>query len=91
VVSVVTAFIGLGAAAGALQGYAAGLGRYPASPSGWLARGLVFVGGLYLAAPTERLFGLPFALDLGLGGAVLLLGICLLYALLRQSHKGRIP
>jgi TRAP transporter 4TM/12TM fusion protein len=91
VVSIVTAFIGLGAAAGALQGYAAGLGRYPPSVPGWVARGLVLAGGLYLAAPTERLFGLGFALDVGLGLTVLLLGLCLLYALQRQSHNGRNP
>jgi TRAP transporter 4TM/12TM fusion protein len=88
-VSVAAAFLGLGAAAGALQGYAVWLGRYPPSVLGWAARALVLTGGLYLAAPTERLFGLPFAADLGLGAALVCLGICLLYALRRQSQTGR--
>jgi TRAP transporter 4TM/12TM fusion protein len=86
VVSLVTAIIGLCAAAGALQSYAIGLGRYPATPLGWAARAIVLLGGLYLAAPTERLFGFPFALDVGLGAAILLLGIGLLYI---QRHLGR--
>ncbi len=91
VVSIATAVVGLVAAAGALQGYAAGIGRYPASALGWLARLLVIAGGLMLAAPTERLFGLPFALDLGIGAGLAILGLCLLYALLRQSQNGRKP
>ncbi len=91
-ISVATATVGLVVAAGALQGYAAGIGRYPDGVAGWLARLLVIAGGLFLAAPTERLFGLPFALDLAIGAGLAILGLCLLYALLRQNHKpGRIP
>jgi hypothetical protein len=52
-------------------------------------RALVLAGGLMLAAPTERLLGLSFALDLGIGAALAILGLCLLYALLRQNDKGR--
>jgi hypothetical protein len=74
-----------------LQGYAAGIGRYPGNAVGWFARILVIAGGLMLAAPTERLFGLPIALDLGIGAGLAILGLCLLYALLRQSKKGRTP
>jgi hypothetical protein len=49
-------------------------------------------GGLFLAAPTIRLFGLPMALDLAIGAGLAILGLCLLYALPRQNHKpGRIP
>jgi hypothetical protein len=89
VVSVATAIIGLVVAAGALQGHAAGIGRYPATLAGWAVRALVLAGGLMLAAPTERLLGLSFALDLGIGAALAILGLCLLYALLRQNDKGR--
>ena len=92
VVSVATAIVGLAVAAGALQGYAAGIGRYPDGAPGWIARIVVIAGGLMLAAPTERLFGLPFALDLGIGAGLTILGLCLLYALLRQDRQeGRIP
>lgn len=91
-ISIVTATAGLVVTAGALQGYAAGLGRYPDSPAGWLARLLAVAGGLFLAAPTERLFGLPFALDLGIGAGLTILGLCLLAVLTRQNHKeGRTP
>ncbi len=90
-VSIAAAFIGLGAAAGALQGYAIGLGRYPAPVPGWAARLPVLAGGLWLAVPTERLFGLPMALDLALGAALVILGLSLLYALRRQSENGRKP
>jgi TRAP transporter 4TM/12TM fusion protein len=91
VVSIATAIAGLVVAAGAMQGYAAGIGRYPESATGWLARALVIAGGLMLAAPTERLFGLPVALDLAIGAGLTILGLCLLYALLRQSQQGRTP
>lgn len=91
-VSVASAMLGLVAAAGALQGHAAGIGRYPDGAAGGLARALVLGGGMFLAAPTERLFGLPFALDLGIGAGLTILGLCLLYVLLRQSQKpGRTP
>jgi TRAP-type uncharacterized transport system fused permease subunit len=92
VVSVAAALLGLCAAAGALQGHAAGIGRYPENAAGWASRIIVAAGGLLLAAPTDRLFGLPFALDLGIGAGLTILGLCLLYALLRQNReKGRIP
>lgn len=91
VLSIATATIGLVVVAGALQGYAAGIGRYPASGAGWLARILVIAGGLMLAAPTERLFGFSTALDLGIGAGLAILGLCLLYALLRQSQNQRDP
>jgi TRAP transporter 4TM/12TM fusion protein len=91
-VSVASALAGLVLMAGAIQGHAAGIGRYPGTAAGWLARFLVLAGGLFLAAPTIRLLGLPLALDLGIGAGAAILGLCLLYALLRQSHKpGRIP
>jgi TRAP-type uncharacterized transport system fused permease subunit len=91
-ISIASALAGLIVAAGALQGYAAGIGRYPDGAAGWLARLLVMAGGLFLAAPTIRLFGLPMALDLAIGAGLAILGLCLLYALPRQNPKpGRIP
>jgi len=90
-VSIVAAFVGLGAAAGALQGYAIRIGRYPSTPAGWAARILVLAGGLILAVPAERLFGLPLAFDLALGAALVILGLSLLYALRCQNDNGRKP
>jgi TRAP-type uncharacterized transport system fused permease subunit len=92
VVSVAGAVVGLVVAAGALQGYAAGIGRYPNGAAGWLLRLVIIAGGLMLAAPTERVFGLPVALDLGIGAGLTILGLCLLAVLLRQNHEqGRTP
>ena len=89
VASIVFAFIGIGLAAAALQGYVLRLGQIPLTLGGHLARGLMLVGALYLSVPVEAFVGLkmPAAIALGLGLA--LAGLGLLYSINKRS--GRIP
>jgi len=57
VIVVVTAIGGVVLVAAALQGYLIGLGSLATGPVGWLARGLLAVGGLTLAAPGGGMIG----------------------------------
>jgi TRAP-type uncharacterized transport system fused permease subunit len=89
VASIVFAFIGIGLAAAALQGYVLRLGHIPLTLPGHLARGLLLVSALYLCVPVETFVGLkmPAAIALGLGLA--LAGLGLLY--FTNKRSGRIP
>lgn len=88
IVSIAAAFVGIPAAAAALQGYVPGIGRIPAHAGGHAVRALVIAGGLMLAIPT--LVGSTFAASLAAGATTLALGIALLIAVIGKTRTGRI-
>ena len=79
VVSIVFAFLGIGLAAAALQGYLIRLGRIPSSTGGWLARLLILGGAVFMSIPVPRITGLAFAPSIGVGLALAVAGLALLY------------
>ena len=79
IVSIAAAFVGIPAAAAALQGYVLGIGAIPPTVSGAAVRILLIAGGLLLSIPTLIL---TFATSLAAGVAIIALGLVLLYALL---------
>jgi TRAP transporter 4TM/12TM fusion protein len=87
--SIMFAFLGIGLAAAALQGYVIRLGRIPNTPAGWLVRGLIIAGALYLAIPVPRLVGLEMPQAIAAGLALASAGLALLYWVNKTS--GRIP
>jgi TRAP transporter 4TM/12TM fusion protein len=87
VASIVFAFLGIGIAAGGLQGYVVGLGRIPNSAAGWLARALLLAGAVYMAIPVPRLVGLALPAAIGLGFALACAGLGLLYWLNKTSGR----
>jgi TRAP-type uncharacterized transport system fused permease subunit len=87
VASIVFAFLGIGIAAGGLQGYVVGLGRIPNSAGGWLARALLLAGAVYMAIPVPRLVGLALPAAIGLGFALACAGLGLLYWLNKTSGR----
>lgn len=88
--SVSLAFAGIVVLGASLQGYVLGIGRIPANPAGWLARGLMIGGGLLLAVPSPRLTGLPFAVNVALGATAVVLALLAIFALVRKTERGRI-
>jgi TRAP transporter 4TM/12TM fusion protein len=88
-VSVVCAFVGIGLAAAALQGYVIRLGPIANSPAGFAARALLLVAALYLTIPVERWVGLPMAQAIVMGLALASAAFGLLYFTNKKS--GRIP
>jgi TRAP-type uncharacterized transport system fused permease subunit len=88
--SVSLAFAGFVVHGASLQGYVIGIGRHPAHPARWLARGLMIGGGLLLAVPSPRLTGLPFAVNVALGATAVVLALLAIFALVRKTERGRI-
>ncbi len=89
-VSVAMAFAGIVVLAAALQGYVLGIGRIPGRAGGWFARGLMIAGGLLMAAPSPRLTGLPFAVNIAIGAAATVAALLMIFALVRKTQRGRI-
>lgn len=88
-VSVACAFVGIGLAAAALQGYVIRLGPIANSPAGFAARALLLIAALYLTIPVERWVGLPMAQAIVMGLALASAAFGLLYFTNKKS--GRIP
>jgi TRAP-type uncharacterized transport system fused permease subunit len=86
-VSIAAAFVGIPAAAAALQGYVIGIGTIPRTVAGVAVRLLLIAGGLLLACPK---LVLPFATSLAAGFAIIALGLVLLF-LLHGGTIGRKP
>ncbi len=82
----VSALFGVILVAGALQGYLIGVGNLMIHPvAGWLVRGLVLAGGLFLAAPGGTL--LPLS-NWGLAGvAAVMAGPAMAFALLVNRRR----
>ena len=87
--AVVAAFAGIMLIAAALQGWVLGIGAIPSSRGGALVRGTLIAGGALLAAPAERITGLPLAANLAVGAGLAVLGLLLLTALARRAALGR--
>ncbi len=88
--SVCLAFCGIVVLGAALQGYVFGIGRIPANAAGRLARGLMIAGGLLLTIPSPLLTGLPFAVNVSLGAAAVVLSLLTIFGLVRKTERGRI-
>jgi TRAP transporter 4TM/12TM fusion protein len=89
VASIIFAFLGIGVAAAALQGYVVTLGRIPTSPAGWLARALVLAGGVYMAIPVQRVVGLEMPAAIAVGFALACAGLGLLYWLNKTTGRNK--
>jgi TRAP transporter 4TM/12TM fusion protein len=87
--AVVSAFAGVAVMAAALQGFVPGIGVSPRGPGGWLARSVLIIGGGLLAAPSERLTGLSFGVNLAAGAVMVILGLSLLSAFAGRTKIGR--
>lgn len=85
--SIVSAAVGVGLAAGALQGYVVRLGRIPNTVPGWIARALLLAGALYLAIPVPRLVGLAMPTAIMAGITLSAAGLILLYLVNRTSWR----
>ena len=87
VASIASASVGVGLAAGALQGYVVRLGRIPNTVPGWIARALLLAGALYLAIPVPRLVGLAMPAAIMTGILLSAAGLALLYFVNRASGR----
>jgi TRAP transporter 4TM/12TM fusion protein len=87
VASIISACLGIGVAAAALQGYVVRLGRIPNSVPGWLVRVLLLAGALYMAIPAPRLVGLAMPAAIAAGCALACAGLGLLYWINRTSGR----
>jgi TRAP transporter 4TM/12TM fusion protein len=87
--AIVAALAGVLAIAAALQGYVLGLGLIPQHIGGWIARAAMVAGGVLLAAPVPRLTGLPLAANLGVGAALVVLGLLSIFGFARRTERGR--
>ncbi len=87
VVSIFFAFIGIGLAAAALQGYVVRLGRIPLTAEGFLVRALILIGAVYLAIPVPRLGGLEMPMALAFGTILATAGLGLLYWINKKSGR----
>jgi TRAP-type uncharacterized transport system fused permease subunit len=87
VASIFFAFLGIGVAAGGLQGYVVGLGQIPKTAVGWLVRALLLTGAIYMAIPVPRLVGLAMSAAIGLGFALACAGLSLLYWINKTSGR----
>jgi uncharacterized membrane protein YhhN len=83
----VFAFLGLGLAAAALQGYVIRLGRIPNTLSGGLVRVLLVAAAVYLAVPVPQLGGLVMPQAIAAGLALAFAALALLYWLNRTSGR----
>jgi TRAP transporter 4TM/12TM fusion protein len=86
-VSIVFAFLGLGLAAAALQGYVIRLGRIPNTLPGGLVRVLLVAAAVYLAVPVPQLGGLVMPQAIAAGLALASGGLALLYWINRTSGR----
>jgi TRAP transporter 4TM/12TM fusion protein len=77
--SIIFAFLGIGIAAAALQGYVIRIGRIPSSVSGWIVRLMLLGSALYLTIPVERFVGLNMPQSFGFGCALAAAALLLLY------------
>lgn len=84
------AFAGIVVVAAALQGYVLGIGSIPRHAGGWLARLLMFGGGLLLAAPSPRLTGFSFAVNVTAGTIAAVMALLMIFAFVRKTERGRI-
>jgi TRAP transporter 4TM/12TM fusion protein len=90
VLAVTFAFAGIVMLGSALQGYVLGIGVIPRNAGGLTARALMIGGGLLLAAPSPRLTGLPFSVNIAVGALAAGLALLMTYALVRKTERGRI-
>ncbi len=79
-----SALVGVALVAGATQSYLIGFGRLGTGASGWLAKILVFVGGLMFAFPGSEDFGIGHWEGVAAGAVVAALGLA-------AAHLGRRP
>jgi TRAP transporter 4TM/12TM fusion protein len=77
--SIAFAFLGVGLAAVALQGYVIRLGRIPNTMAGWMVRTLLGAGATFLAIPVPHLHGLAMPEALAVGVGLASAGLALLY------------
>lgn len=87
VASIVSAAVGVGVAAAALQGYVLRLGLIPKTAPGWLVRALLLAGAFYMAIPVPRLVGLAMPSAIALGAALCAAGLTLLYFVNRSPGR----
>jgi TRAP-type uncharacterized transport system fused permease subunit len=87
ILSILAAFIGIPAAAAALQGYVFGVGRIPPSLGGLAVRALIIAGGMLLAIPK---LVLGFGASLAAGAVLVVIGLVLLMVLVGGIKTGRI-
>jgi TRAP-type uncharacterized transport system fused permease subunit len=90
VLAVTFAFAGIVMLGSALQGYVLGIGVIPRNAGGLMVRALMIGGGLLLAAPSPRLTGLPFSVNIAVGALAAGLALLMTYALVRKTERGRI-
>jgi TRAP-type uncharacterized transport system fused permease subunit len=86
-VSIFFAFLGIGLSAGALQGYVIWVGRIPNTLAGWLVRGLILAGAIFMAIPVPRLVGLEMPQAIATGVALAAAGLALLYWINKTSGR----
>lgn len=87
VVSTVFAFLGIGIAAAALQGYVVRIGRIPNSIGGWIVRLLLLGSALCLTIPVERFVGLNMPQSLGVGCLLAAAGLLLLFQINKTTLR----
>ncbi len=87
VTSIVFAFLGIGIAAAALQGYVVRIGQIPNTTGGWLVRALLLAGAVYMAIPVQRLVGLEMPAAIATGVTLAGAGILVLYFINRASGR----
>jgi TRAP transporter 4TM/12TM fusion protein len=87
VTSIVFAFLGIGIASAALQGYVIRIGLIPNTSGGWIVRALLLVGAIYMAIPVERFVGLPMPVAIVAGVILAAAGVLLLYFIHRASGR----
>ena len=85
--SIVFAFLGIGIAAAALQGYVVRIGQIPNTTGGWLVRALLLAGAVYMAIPVQRLVGLEMPAAIATGVTLAGAGILVLYFINRASGR----
>jgi TRAP-type uncharacterized transport system fused permease subunit len=85
--SIVFAFLGIGIASGALQGYVIRIGQIPNTTGGWLVRALLLAGAVYMAIPVQRLVGLEMSAAIATGVVLAGAGILVLYFINRASGR----
>jgi TRAP transporter 4TM/12TM fusion protein len=87
IASIAFAFLGVGIAAAALQGYVVRIGLIPNTIAGWFVRALLLAGAVYMAIPVPRLVGLEMPGALATGVTLAGAGILILYFVNRASGR----
>jgi TRAP-type uncharacterized transport system fused permease subunit len=87
VASILFAFIGIGVASAALQGYVVRIGQIPNTVAGWMVRALLLAGATYMAIPVPRFVGLNMPAAIATGIVLAGAGILLLYFTNRASGR----